>query len=349
MLYVFCAFFSNILLYYFLGEIMNIDKFTEKLKANMPEFDGDEKEKIIKKALYIYVKLGKKKSFDEKYYFGNKETKEKIYRLAEKGDIRNELKGRKLICVSISRAYQEILKQFGIQSNVILENSYDNHVSLNINLGDGEYLNTDLQTELTRIQTKMELKHFGKGKEPEYRKLSKEQMLEYMLEVGYVENKEDLLDIEPMKKQIEGMNIEEKVDYILNDEHIQKRAKKLRNIEVKHFYDKVFEKLMPNEMNRKIYSIGCYREKNGKTEQEKVKKKYTRCIYVINKNNVSPYLYSKKEGRFIKCSLAEMDGFIQDGLHLGAMPNTENGVNLLKKEIKRDRMRRKNLNKDEKK
>ena len=37
----------------------------EQLKQNMPEFTGTEEEIELKKALYIYVELGKIKSFDE--------------------------------------------------------------------------------------------------------------------------------------------------------------------------------------------------------------------------------------------------------------------------------------------
>ena len=45
---------------------MNRKEIIEKLKKEMPEFKGTEEEKEIKKALYIYIELGKIKSFDEK-------------------------------------------------------------------------------------------------------------------------------------------------------------------------------------------------------------------------------------------------------------------------------------------
>ena len=63
---------------------MNKKEIIEKLKNNMPKFTGTEEEIEVKTALYIYMELGKIKSFDEKYYFGNSETRRKIYDLAEK-------------------------------------------------------------------------------------------------------------------------------------------------------------------------------------------------------------------------------------------------------------------------
>lgn len=54
------------------------------LKQNIPNLQGNDEEIEVKTVLYIYVELGKIKSFDEKYYFGNSQTQKKIYRLAER-------------------------------------------------------------------------------------------------------------------------------------------------------------------------------------------------------------------------------------------------------------------------
>ena len=59
------------------GDKMSKKEIIEKLKQNMPEFTGTEEEKGIKTALYIYTELGKTKSFDERYYFGNRKNNEK--------------------------------------------------------------------------------------------------------------------------------------------------------------------------------------------------------------------------------------------------------------------------------
>ena len=62
---------------------MNQKEMIEQFKANIPEFSGTDEEIEIKKALYLYINLGKIKSFDEKYYYGNSETQKNIYALAQ--------------------------------------------------------------------------------------------------------------------------------------------------------------------------------------------------------------------------------------------------------------------------
>ena len=47
---------------------MDIDQIVEKIRKDMPK-DLNE----IEIAKYIYIQLGKIKSYDEKYYFGNNE------------------------------------------------------------------------------------------------------------------------------------------------------------------------------------------------------------------------------------------------------------------------------------
>lgn len=95
---------------------MTKKEIVEYLKQNMPNFQGTEEEVEVKKALYIYVELGKMKSFDEKQYFGNSETKRKIYDLAEKQEknVDKIASQRKIICVSLTHLYSSILKEFGI-------------------------------------------------------------------------------------------------------------------------------------------------------------------------------------------------------------------------------------------
>lgn len=56
---------------------MDKRKMIQYLKQNMPNLQGNDEEIEVKTALYIYVELGKIKSFDEKYYFGNSQTQKR--------------------------------------------------------------------------------------------------------------------------------------------------------------------------------------------------------------------------------------------------------------------------------
>ena len=100
---------------------MTKNELVEKFKREMPEFEGIEEEKEIKTALYIYIELGKMKSFDERYFFGNS----KLVRQSEKEaveDSRNvdKIAGkRKILCITMTHLYKAILAEFGIESEII--------------------------------------------------------------------------------------------------------------------------------------------------------------------------------------------------------------------------------------
>ena len=57
---------------------MTKKEIVQYLKQNMPTFTGNKIEKEKKMAMYIYLELGKMKAFDEKYFFGNSKTKDKV-------------------------------------------------------------------------------------------------------------------------------------------------------------------------------------------------------------------------------------------------------------------------------
>ena len=56
---------------------MNFEKLAEEYKNAIPQNLSEE---AFLKA--IYIRMGKQKSFSEKYLFGNEETKRKMYMLA---------------------------------------------------------------------------------------------------------------------------------------------------------------------------------------------------------------------------------------------------------------------------
>ena len=99
---------------------MTKSELVEYFKQNMPTFTGTEEEIEVKKALYIYVELGKMKSFDEKYYFGNNKTRQKLQRIhnGRANNIDEIAQKRKIVCYTLSCLYSSILKEFGIESFV---------------------------------------------------------------------------------------------------------------------------------------------------------------------------------------------------------------------------------------
>ena len=88
---------------------MKKQEFIQSIKEKLPNNLSD-----LEIAKYIYIQLGKQKAFDEKYFFGNSKTRKKIYKLAEQNKIDSEQasKNKKIICVSLSYLYRDILREF---------------------------------------------------------------------------------------------------------------------------------------------------------------------------------------------------------------------------------------------
>ena len=128
-----------------------IQSIKEKLPNNLSELEI---------AKYIYIQLGKQKAFDEKYFFGNSKTRKKIYKLAEQNKIDSEQasKNKKIICVSLSYLYRDILREFGINSVIAEEMEHKYPI---IVLKNGKRIRADLQLDLYNIHTKSKTKYFG--------------------------------------------------------------------------------------------------------------------------------------------------------------------------------------------
>lgn len=175
---------------------MNRKEMIEKLKENMPDFQGSEEEAEIKKALYIYVELGKLKSFDERYYFGNSQTKRKIYQLAQsqKNRIDEIARERKIICVSLTYLYCSILREFGIEAHASVVDKEDEHMKPIIKTKSGKTFVADLQQDLENIQTRSRLEHFeyrDKEREESTLQSSQDVITEMLIEMGYINREED--------------------------------------------------------------------------------------------------------------------------------------------------------------
>lgn len=122
---------------------MTRNELVEKLRRDMPEFEGTDEEKEIKTALYIYIELGKMKSFDERYFFGNSKLVRQSEREAveDSGNIDKIVGKRKILCITMTHLYKAILAEFGIESEIITEMTERNtidHMTNMIKLKSGK-------------------------------------------------------------------------------------------------------------------------------------------------------------------------------------------------------------------
>lgn len=323
---------------------MTKNELVEKFKREMPEFEGIEEEKEIKTALYIYIELGKMKSFDERYFFGNS----KLVRQSEKEaveDSRNvdKIAGkRKILCITMTHLYKAILAEFGIESEIITEMTERNtidHMTNIIKLKSGKKILADAQLDMHRVQTGLSLNHFGCENEYTNDVIKPEDLTNMLIELGYINCKDDYRDekVESVRERIEGLSIDEAVEVILNSPEIYD-GNIIGNVEAYKYYYSTLKTLLPNDFGKRVYQFTCSRKVEG---EEKVD--YTFGIYTTDRKrlgDIKTYLYSKKEGRLLECDIENLIKLEDEGLKIGKN-DAERSAKGLKKAIKAIRRKQK--------
>lgn len=306
---------------------MNKSEFIEKLKQNMP--DGLNELEIAK---YIYIQLGKEKAFDERYFFGNKKTRKKIYTLAEQTKYNTEkvAKDKRIICVSLTYLFRDILKEFGINS-VTGEDGI--HKYPIICLKNGRLIKADLQLDLCNIQTRSRTEHFGTRSKYEMYNvegLSEEYSVEIDKKIGYIKSEMDYRNntIESLKSTVKDKTSIETLDIILSDNTINNFETKLSTVERCKYYNSVLFQTAHKYINKKIFAFNCYKQK------EDGDKDYTMCIYSKEKDDIAVYLFTHRLNRFAKVDLQKLNDLIDEGLFLG-ISGKEYGVKYLQKILKK--------------
>ena len=312
-------------------------QYVTKLNSEMPEFTGTPTEVEMKIAMYVYLKLGKSKTFDEKWFFANRAERQKMRKVnkKEKKNLDLIIKKRKLVCLTISSLYARLLKDFGLKCKT--ENLYDHdeHMSNIITLSNGEKLVVDLQKDLEYIQTKSKTQNFGyiyrngllTGK-----KLSDEELFELHKSCGYVEKEEDYMDarIKEFSKKVEGLEADEVLEKILFDRSLKGYQKDIVYIELLKHYTRIIHKVAPKMDKTKIHSCNCYRKVSG--EKGTDEKEYIMCFYSIVDDKVKAYMYSNIGKCFKPIELETFAKLEKDGLFIGKNPQ-EDGAVLLRKYI----------------
>lgn len=309
---------------------MTKNELVQKISENMPKFEGTDEEIEIKKALYVYITLGKMKSFDERYFFGNISEAKKIVEQAksDKKDIDSITKKRKIICITLSYLYKEILKELGIYSYTVEDNEFDDHVSNIIILKNRKAISADLQLDLYCINAKMRVRFFRAIGEENFlpiRKLDK-----MLMELGYINSIEDYRDnvIENLKGKVLDLSLEEILKTILESRETYSGMEGVETSEAYKYYLALQEEVLGKKKAKKMRQFSCVRRKeNGEND-------YTFCIYADTGDyrTVTPYLYSIKHGRMLPITLEKIRELEEGGLKLGNF-RTQLRVRKLKKYI----------------
>ena len=277
---------------------MDINQMVEKLKSEMPK-DLNE----IEVAKYIYVELGKTKSYDEKYFFGNSKTKSKIYRLARNtpNRINETMKKKRIVCVSLSYLYRELLKRFDIKSYIHYPDFEGEHAYVVISLKDGRNIKGDLQLDLPMIQTKMKTRYFGTKEKSEiiesFDAISDEENIEIDKRINYINDEKDYRDeeIKTLRKNCQGKSPIEISKIIISNQAVNNLPLDMGYVDRSKYYIGLFRLCM----SRKNFDIvHCYRY--DKNEDEEQDKKYKMILSVYDKkNSQATYTFSERQNRFI--------------------------------------------------
>ena len=162
-------------------EEMDYDKFLEKMPDNLTQ---------IEKARWIYIQLGRFFSYDERIIISESEDERKeIY-----NRIPEEITNDKIVCTSISRVYEMLLKKVGITNvkTIIVPNEHGGrgHGYNEFEI-DGKKYCADLVHELVDIKGGFKTKefmskiHYDYYGEKEYDFLTEEELKRIDDKIGY--------------------------------------------------------------------------------------------------------------------------------------------------------------------
>ena len=279
----------------------------EKLIAKIPEGLSD-----LEKARYVYLELGKLFSFDERYWFGTGDTRNRMHRRAECVPIDfeelQENQKRKAICVSIAGTYMSVLEQIGIKSH----DNYDyDHRYVVLHIGDKRYA-ADLDKDLRFIQLHLPTKNFGKI---DYNIIDSIELEKIDEKLGYFYTGEkQFIDVinKTAEKNENETKLSKKVENIFNASKQIDGIDDLEIVERNLVYDFLFKRIL----NGKEYNqITSNKEQNYDTASNGERINYNTAFKVIDfgKNgqaNINTYfMYDKAKKIWIKMNSDEYKNF----------------------------------------
>ena len=310
---------------------MTFEELLDEIISKMPRYIllGDKEKVEIKKALYVYIILGKMKSTDERIYWGNEKSARDVIKQSKEDckDLDVLARRKKLTCISISYLYKEILNRLGIECDVVNLDEHNVHVKNVIRLDTGRGLLVDLQQDLSNIQSKRKLEFFKTLGSDDF--LKDHLLTYYLMQIGYVFDEQDYRneDIEIVKKRVRNLPVKEVISTIVGSNEIFKGIQNMEVPEAYIYYKEVIDYILGNDREKDVYRFPCY-ILDGKNNP----RYNTFCIFqdTGNHRTLIPYLYSKKHGRMLKCDLETLEGMQEDGLFFGSSKLSKGGIKIRK-------------------
>lgn len=311
------------------------DNAVDKLIKQIPDNLDD-----IEKARYVYLNLGKLLSYDEKYWYGNSEIKNRIYKKSMCTTPRfSEIqpnKKKKVICVSISKLYSSVLNKVGIKSG---QQKEIDHVYNYLTINNNFYL-ADLNNDLKYIQLNLPTKHFFvRGANV----LSKYNLQCIDEKLGYFYDGEKHFNnvIRLIKYKIRGMDkLNDKMQCIFDLAPAIPGLKDLELIERNSIYNYLAQSTLNNKEFLRVRPIELYETKID--DKKRKNRDNYQTVYITQdfnketkKTDFSYFLFSDKEKKFSRVSPNNLLDFIEkNNLDYQKIPGLISDADIIKNKKK---------------
>ena len=285
---------------------MNIYNIAERILKKIPEGLSD-----LEKARFVYLELGKMVSFNEEYWFGNSNIKNKIYKSQTKIEDLKDIKNNKIICVSLSNLYNYMMGRIGIKAVQAHDVNDSRHVYSEFEI-DGKRYKADLQKDLHFIQTKRRTWEFGEiDVSVADSEVNTEEIEKIDAKIGYSYQGEKnfrrlITNIENEIKKVD--ELDKKMNIILNKISEYEDISKMEYSEKIWYYYYIIKRMLTLQEKKRECENQLYTEDNDK-------RKYTCCISVLKRDGeFYRMIYSEKNGKFIPVEDEILIELIEDGL-----------------------------------
>lgn len=290
----------------------------EKIISEMPDNLSD-----MEKVRYIYISLGELICFDERFMFGKAKTEKQMYKRAKFSapsfsDIQ-EGKRKKLVCVSITKTLNAVLKKVGIDAWSVQEDYNDKHESTAFSIG-GQTYKADLTADLKFIHLNLPTRHFAVlGSNT----ISYDELSQIDSMIGYEYSGRQIIDsyIQQLSKKLSTIRkLSDKVSMILEASSHIPRVKDLNYIERDSFYEYMLTHLIGSKDIVRLTKNVLYLQ--DQDDRYGFLSLYSTYDYDNStKSQVfKRFLFSKKKKKFIEISDEDLQAFIEENnyhIHFG--------------------------------
>jgi hypothetical protein len=297
----------------------NLEEYVNGVKQYISQQNNmTETEKIR----YVYLDLGKRLSFNEKFLpFGSSKEKQIVYKYHSKSisDLDECMESNKAICKSISYILEYVLKKLDVDIKTEVDRNDIRkcpHTYNVIKPKERESYIVDLQEDMYNIQSHSFTKNFGISlKNEKNYVISRFEQEQMDRKNGYIDDENYYADdyLYLLKYDTNFMeDFDEKARFILENIDIYDnpnmgytdRQWHHKTILEEFFNNKEFDY---QDNSGKIKIVDCYKDINGE-------RNYVNCIALQAKTGTEMYVYNKKEYRYCKMDLMNFAQAVQNGL-----------------------------------